>query len=289
MKSYYLILITIFLTSCDVVDVVPLINKNYAIVAPELEEKVEYDEQRNIFYGEDELQTYDIFLPKNQSSKVPVIILLHGGGWSEGDKGFINPIVGYLKQKNVKCAIVNANYRLTYKSGITYKQQIEDIDLIIKKLRNEAKSLNITPKFFLMGISAGGHLAMLYSYSADANKVVEVVGGIVTPSDLTSEKIRQGRMNTDIEKLIGKPFNEAPDEYRKASPAFQIRRNSPPTILFYGGSDNLVPAEQGSLMSARLKELNIKHEYYLYPEQSHNWSLLNETLDKMIAFADKYL
>lgn len=289
MKSYYFILLIIILSSCDVVDVVPLINKNYSIVSAEAQEKVEYDEQRNIFYGKDELQTYDLFLPKNQSNKVPVIILLHGGGWSEGDKGFINPIVGYLKQKNVKCAIVNANYRLTYKAGVTYKEQIEDIDLIIKKLRDESKTLNITPKFFLMGISAGGHLAMLYSYSADTDKVVEVVGGIVTPSDLTSDKIRQGRMNTDIEKLIGKRFDEAPNEYRRASPVFQIKRNSPPTILFYGGSDNLVPEEQGSLMSARLKELNIKHEYYFYPEQSHNWSLLNETLDKMIVFADKYL
>lgn len=289
MKTYHIIPLLFLLASCNSVDVVPLVNKNYAIVS-EASNPIEYEEKKNVSYGSNELQKYDIYLPKNQSSKVPVIVLLHGGGWSEGDKGFINPMVAYLKQKNTNCVIVNANYRLTFQQGITYREQLQDIDTLLKKLQNEQNSLNITPKFFLGGISAGGHLAMLYAYSSDKNHLVEAVGGIVSPADLTTDKIRQGRMNTDIIKLVGKPFEEQYiGEYRNASPYYQANRSSPPTILFYGGSDSIVPAEQSDLMNNRLKELNVKQEHYFYPEQSHNWSKLQETLDKMITFADKYL
>jgi acetyl esterase/lipase len=288
MKTF-LILCSLFLfASCNTIDIVPLINKDYSITDAE-STKVDYEEKKNVSYGDNELQKYDLYLPKNQTDKVPVIVMFHGGGWSEGDKGFINPMVDYFRQKNVKCAIVNANYRLTFQKGITYREQLADIGLLLKKLQNEAKSLNITPKFFLMGISSGAHLALLYAYSSDSNKLVEVVGGIAAPIDLTSASLRKDRMNTDIIKLIGKPFEGNIEEYRNASPYFQIKRASPPTILFYGGSDNLVPANQGTLIHGKLTELDINQEYYFYPEQSHDWSKLSETLDKMIVFADKYL
>lgn len=289
MKTYFVIGFMLLLSSCDSIDVVPLFNKNYSIRGDESVD-IEYEVKKNEKYGDNELQSYDIYLPKNQPTKVPVIVLLHGGGWSEGDKGFINPIVETLRQKRTKCAIVNANYRLTFQQGITYQQQVEDIGLLLKKLQNNAKSLNITPKFFLLGISAGGHLAMLYSYTADDKNLVEVVGGISSPADLTSEKIRQGRMNSDIIKLIGQPFSEENiEDYRSASPLFQMKKTSPATILFYGGSDTIVPPEQGEKMKQKLEELGSKHEYHFYPEQYHEWGKLPETLDKMLDFADEYL
>lgn len=289
MKNYFIIGLMLFLSSCDSIDVVPLFNKNYSIRGEE-EVDIEYEIKKDESYGDNELQKYDIYLPKNQTTKVPVIVLLHGGGWSEGDKGFINPIVETLRQKHTKCAIVNTNYRLTFQKGITYQQQVEDIDLLLKKLQKNAKSLNITPKFFLLGISAGGHLAMLYSYTADNKNLVEVVGGIASPADLTSGEIRQGRMNSDIIKLVGKPFSEENiDDYRSASPLFQMKKTSPATILFYGGSDTVVPPEQGEKMKQKLEELSNKHKYYFYPEQYHEWGKLPETLDLMLDFADKYL
>ena len=125
MKTYFVIGFMLLLSSCDSIDVVPLFNKNYSIRGEESVD-IEYEVKKNEKYGDNELQNYDIYLPKNQPEKVPVIVLLHGGGWSEGDKGFINPIVETLRQKRTKCAIVNANYRLTFQKGVTYKQQGED-------------------------------------------------------------------------------------------------------------------------------------------------------------------
>lgn len=289
MKTYFIICYVFLLSSCANIDVVPLFNKNYSIIDPELTE-LTYKTEIDVQYGSDEFQKYDIYLPENLSDKVPVIVLLHGGGWSKGDKDIIIPWVEYLKYKKVKCAIVNANYRLTFPQQITYKDQLEDIGLLLKNLQKNAKSLNISPKFFLVGMSAGGHLALLYSYSANKNNLVEAVGGVVSPTDLSSEKLRQGSMVGDISQLIGKPFDENNvDEYKSASPYFHVNRNAVPTILFYGGNDALVSKDQGEMMKTKLEKLNIKHEYYFYPDQPHDWYVLHETLDKMIDFADKYL
>jgi acetyl esterase/lipase len=289
MKTHFVIFYVFLLTSCANIDVVPLFNKNYSIIDPELTE-LSYTGEKDVPYGDDKYQKYDIFLPENLSEKVPVIVLLHGGGWSKGDKGVMMPWVEYLKYKKVKCAIVNANYRLTFPQQITYKEQLEDIGLLLKTLQKNAKSLNISPKFFLVGMSAGGHLAMLYSYSANKNNLVEAVAGIVSPTDLSSEKLRQGLMMGDINQLIGKPFDEENmAEYKSASPYFHVNKNTLPTILFYGGNDALVSKEQGELMKAKLEKFNVKHEYNFYPDQPHDWFVLHETLDKMIDFADKYL
>ncbi len=289
MKFFYSLCFLLFLTACGSVDVVPFFNKNYTIIG-ESGTPITYEVEKNLAYGENELQNYDIYLPQSQPQKVPVIVLLHGGGWREGDKGFINPIVNALKQRNVRCAIVNMNHRLTSQSGIAYKNQIEDIDLLLKKIHSEAKTLNIVPKFFLIGVSSGGHLAMLYAYSADRKNLVEAVGGIASPVDLTTEKIRRGRMNQDIINLVGDSFNaETEAEYRNASPLFWLDKSSPPTIVFYGGRDTTVPPEQGEALKSKLEKVKNKHEYYFYPEQTHEWNRLPETIDKMLIFGEQFL
>ena len=50
---------------------------------------------------------------------------------------------------------------------------------------------------------------------------------------------------------------------------------SPPTILFYGGQDPLIPTTQGTAMRDKLEELNITHEFTLYPNEGHGWVGLN--------------
>lgn len=316
MKTIYLLGIMVMMQSCNLLnekaEITPLQNplttqsssKNSTPpenTTPPKEEdseivgntKYTYEERKDIAYGSDELQKYDLYLPKitegGAQTKVPVIVLFHGGNWSEGDKSFILPMVEYLKQKNLRCAIVNANYRLTFKSGVTYREQLDDIRAIINKLSGEAGSLNIDPKFFLMGISAGGHLALLYSYTSNSNGAVKAVGGIVPPADLTTPDIRQGRMDTDITKLVGKPFEGNLEEYKNASPYFQVKSNATPTIVFYGGKDTVVPMAQGTAFNNKLIDLKVPHEYKIYQDQGHEWSVLPETLDFTISFIDKYM
>jgi acetyl esterase/lipase len=248
-----------------------------------------YEEKLDIPYGKDVLQNYDLYLPSKKNQRNPVIVLVHPGAWRIGDKKAVNFLVKILIDKRVNCAIVNTNYRLTSSPGITYVQQIQDINSLLNKVKNDAPSLGISSNFYLVGISAGGHLSMLYSNTGLGDKLAQGVAAVVPPVDLTSQRMREGDIGPDVKRLIGKPFTEAREEYYLASPVFFYHPRSKPTIVFFGAKDETVPLEQAETCKNFLITGRVNHEFHLYPNQNHNWDIWDETVNKIIAFAEKNL
>jgi acetyl esterase/lipase len=248
-----------------------------------------YQEKLDQTYGKNILQNYDLYLPSTRNTRNPVIVLLHQGAWRSGDKSAINSIVKRFIDKRVNCAIVNANYRLTSSIGITYTEQIQDINSLLIKLKSDAQTLNISSNFLLVGISAGGHLAMLYANSPLGDKLAAGVAGIVPPVNLTSPSMYNGEIKADVEKLIGKPFSTSPEEYFEASPIFQFTQGSIPVIVFFGGKDLTVPVDQAEICKKMFTASRIKNEFYFYPNETHDWSQYDDTINKIITFASKNL
>jgi acetyl esterase/lipase len=286
MKYLPLLIILFVLTSCksEIDLIVPAPPAGLVNDVP-----LVYEEKLDISYGKNAVQNYDLYLPNTRNQRNPVIILLHPGAWRIGDKSFVNSIVKSFISKRVNCAIVNVNYRLTSTTGITYIQQIEDINTLLLKLKREASTLKISSNFFLVGLSAGGHLAMLYANSPLGNKLAKGVAGIVPPVNLTSKTMREGNIGTDITKLIGKTYAQAPEEYLNASPIFQYNLASPPTIVFFGGKDETVPVEQANICKQVLAASRVKSEFNFYPEQPHEWNNWDGPIDKIITFAQRNL
>ena len=252
--------------------------------------KLSYQDKRELSYGTNPFQKYDLFLPNLRNTRNPIIVLLHGGAWRVSDKNSLNFVVDILKNKRVNCAIVNANYRLASTSfGVSYQQQVEDIGKLLHKIAADSKDLGIGPQFYLVGMSSGGHLALLYTATADEDHLVSGIGGIAAPVDLTGQKIREGIIGYDIQQLIGKAYSQAPEEYRNASPIYHVNRRKIPTILFYGGKDNIVTSDQSTMAKFTISTRLACNEHYLYPDQSHEWSAWSESLDKMISFAEHNL
>lgn len=266
-------LLAVGLNSCRISDIEPLIE----------EEISSYNGIYNESYGKDVLQRFDIHYPVSMSGRPSeVLILLHGGSWSGGDKSYLAPTVDALQKRKKNLAIVNINYRLTSTSGIRLEQQLADIQLLVEYLRQNATRYNITDgKFVIGGVSAGGHLALDYAYLKDTNHDIKSVVGIVAPTDLTSEVLREGGLDKPIQQLIGKTFDDAPDEYRNASPIYNLTGDAPPTILFYGGKDVIVPQTQGELLKLKLSLFGVKYRYYFYPEETHDFSP-NLLVDKIL-------
>jgi acetyl esterase/lipase len=234
-----------------------------------------YQDKRDNSYGNSPSQQFDLYLPNLRNTRNPIIVLLHGGAWRLGDKSSLNFLVNELKSKRVNCAIINANYRLSG-SGITYQQQLEDIDKLLKKVASQSKELGISSKFLLVGMSAGG----------DSDKLVAGVCGIAPPVDLTTKKIREGIIGNDIRQMIGKTYAEAPEAYQKASPLFQNKRLAVPTLVFYGGKDAIVTPDQSDSYKRTIMGSFSKDEFIFYPEQTHEWSAWPATMDVMIKFAE---
>ena len=247
-----------------------------------------YEERRDNKYGTNGYQSYDMYLPSTRNTRNPVIVLLHGGAWRLSDKYTLNFVVNDLKTKRVNCAIVNANYRLAVAgSGVTYKQQVEDIGALLHKIAADAKALGIGTKFYLVGMSAGGHLALLYASTADSEGLVAGVGGIAPPVDLTTQGIRGGIIGADVRQEVGKSYTEAPEEYKNASPVYQYNGKKVPCIVFYGGKDGIVTSDQSDLCKSNITGKLSCNQFHFYPDQTHDWSAWAETEDKLIAFAEK--
>jgi acetyl esterase/lipase len=285
----FLVLIFLF-SSCksDLDLIVP--NSAPGSASPLSGDELTYEEKFDITYGKDVLQKYDLYLPSTRNTRNPVIVLLHPGAWRIGDKSAINSIVRGFVSKRVNCAIVNANYRLTSFLGVTYKQQLDDINTLLKKIKADSYDLGIaSDNFYLIGISSGGHLALLYSNSSSRDRLAKGVGAIVPPVNLVAPSMRNGPIGTDVQKFIGKSFTESPDEYYDNSPAFKFNFASPPTIVFFGGKDETVPFDQSDFCRQTLLASRVKSEYNFYPNQPHNWNIWDETIDKLVIFAQKNL
>lgn len=79
----------------------------------------------------------------------------------------------------------------------------------------------------------------------------------------------------------------AADKYRSLSTTTYIDKNGPPTIVFHGKKDNIVPYTQGETLYGKLKSAGVKTELTLEPEGGHGMGMYSEAnLKKMTDFLD---
>lgn len=230
-------------------------------------------ELKNISYGSDAKQNFDIYLPKDRTLDTKVILLIHGGGWTSGDKTDMKGFYDFLKSEMPDIAVINMNYRLADTNTNPYPMQVNDITTLIELLEEKQNEYQISNSFGILGVSAGGHLGLLWSYSFDTNKQVKMVCSIVGPTNL-NDLAYQNNPDPVIQELIIL-FGEDDNLLEEVSPLSQVKTTSPPTILFYGGQDPLVPTSQGIDLDAKLTELNVIHEFTLYGNEGHGWLGLN--------------
>jgi len=128
-------------------------------------EFVEASEQIDISYGSDPLQTYDLYLPANRSTtETDVIILVHGGSWTGGDKDDIFGIVELLQQTMPGYAIANINYRLNIDPDALFVDHIADVESVVLDLASRNEEFGVSQDMVMAGVSAGGHMTLLYAY-----------------------------------------------------------------------------------------------------------------------------
>jgi acetyl esterase/lipase len=131
-------------------------------------------------YGADPKQRLDLVKPAGVA-KAPVLLFVHGGGWSIGDKAHAAP--DKAKWANSKgWAFASANYRLVPQAAV--EQQAADVASAIAWLRANAAREGLDPdRIVLMGHSAGAHLVALVGtdpqYLKAAGVPMDAVKGVV--------------------------------------------------------------------------------------------------------------
>jgi len=213
-------------------------------------------------YGISEKNKIDVYLPANRSDSTKVIILLHGGFWFEGDKNDVTAYAMYLRDKGF--AVVNMNYRLTGTVENIHPAQQNDIAAVVDFISSKATEWHVSPdKFGMLGVSAGAHLALLYTYANNSTDKVKTVVSVAGPTNLTEiEAVTQQALA--VYALLGQTYNENPSLYIQASPIAKVSSLSKPTLILHGRLDMVVPIEQSESLAAKLTQLNVKNKFSIY-------------------------
>lgn len=229
------------------------------------------------FLSQDRSEKLDLYLPPDPKPGTtrPGIVVIHGGGWTVGDKS--DP-----REKQIASVLANAgfvvasiNYRLATRERPAWPTCLEDCRSAVDYLRRRAEELALDPgRIGAIGASAGGTMALLLGVDSQETgfKPVQTVVALYAISDLT-EKPFESPM------IFGVSRQQRPDLLRSVSPLFQIRRGFPPTLLFHGTADHVVPPGQSQRLADRLKEMNVVHELVLLKDAPHSFPILNQSND----------
>ncbi len=261
---------------------------------PSLEETVFTD----VNYGTHPQQKFDIYLPSERSSlKTKVILLVHGGGWIEGDKENMSPFIDLIKEHHPDHAIVNMNYVL---AGISpavtpaFPDQFLDIDAVVKKITAEKEQYQVLPQFGLIGTSAGAHLSLMYDFVYDQEDLVKFVVDIVGPTDFTDPYFSENpNFQLALSLFVDQDqYPEGTDYAKAVSPVFNVSSSSSPVALFYGEQDPLVPLSNGIALEEVLSTFEIEHSFTVY-EGGHgdDWSAedLEDIQEQISLFIELHL
>ena len=101
-----------------------------------------------------------------------------------GDKSDMNALVTLSRSSWSDYAIVNTNYvntnyRLASTNSNQHPTQLNDLSSLIDKLESKKSVYHLSNNYFLIGVSTGGHLSLLYSYLTDINHIVKAVASFV--------------------------------------------------------------------------------------------------------------
>ena len=221
-------------------------------------------------YGNDLAQKADIYLPAGRSqASTRVLVIIHGGGWFQGNKSDMEQFANKFQSQLKNYAIVNMNYRLVTFSPVRYMlpTQTDDIQSVISYMAENASEFGIKPEFVLLGLSAGGHLAMLYSYKFGSRNGVKATVNIVGPGNLNDSYYLNDFVFGLAMSYITHPDNlpSGMSQSEFGSPVTWLKSEAPPTISFYGEADNLIPHSQHTALEQALNKANVYNEHHIYP------------------------
>jgi acetyl esterase/lipase len=227
----------------------------------------------DVSYGNDAQQKMDVYLPAKRNERTRLVIIIHGGGWSAGDKSDFTNFINEFQNRLPGYALANLNYRLVTANGNYFPTQENDILSAVEFLKSKTKDYNISQDYIFVGISAGAHLALLQGYKH--NDVLQPKGivSFFGPVDLERLYDNSDASIPDQLKFIMNATLEANQNiFFESSPINYVTDKSAPTLMLHGDKDVLVPIEQAYMLQQKLEANGVFNKLIVYPGEGHGWT-----------------
>ena len=260
-------------------------------------------------------QNLDIYLPDDGDVPFPVIVYLHGGAFSIGDKRDIY-VLNILKSIKRGYALVSVNYRLSGEA--TFPAGIQDGKAAIRWVRANAKKYQLDgDRIAIWGCSSGANYAAMICLTANVSELdnlglgnpeypcnVQAAVDWFGPTDFLKmdEQLDEGgfglsanhgEADSPESRYLGAKISDVPLKVELANPMTYIHEKMPPILIQHGRLDELVPVQQSMIFVEKLEKY-ISHdrfEFDIIEGAGHADPLFetNENMERVFSFLDKYL
>lgn len=238
---------------------------------------------KDVPYGNHERQKIDIFIPEKVKSETGLILFIHGGGWSEGDKSVHESDAVYFC--NLGYITATMNYRFVADDTDVFNE-LDDITSALKTIKIKCAQYGFNAeKLILSGGSAGAHLSLLYAYTRKAEAPVTPVAvcAYCPPVNCAKSDFLRGisgefddwkygilskccACRVMKETLLNEPQQTA---LMNISPEKYVTPDCVPTAVFHGKNDEIVPAEHSYDFIRLLNQAGVKNDLLIYENSGH--------------------
>ena len=228
----------------------------------------------------------EVYYPEklDKTKDYPAIVFFFGGGWNGGSLNQFEPHANYFSKRGMVCFV--ADYRVKSRQQTTPFESLKDAKSAIRFVREHAEEFHIdASKVVASGGSAGGHLAA-------ATALIE---GYNESSDNLSISCKPNALVLYNPVMDNGPggygFDRIGEAYKEFSPLHNIKKGAPPTILFLGTEDRLIPVETAKYYQTVMQKVNSRCDLHIYDGQGHgffnykNFEYYQKTLEE----TDKFL
>jgi len=204
----------------------------------------------------------DVYAPEGADGRNPVLLQVHGGGWTIGDKRQQGlPLMNHLAARGWVC--VACNYRLSPKA--TFPEHLIDVKLALRWVREQIAEHGGDADFVaITGGSAGGHLSSLAALTAgdpeyqpgfeETDTSIQACVPFYGVYDFTDEEGNNQGLETFLERTVLKrKLAEDRTAFLRASPTHRVHADAPPFFVIHGSHDSLAPVEEARRFVTKLQ------------------------------------
>ncbi len=252
------------------------------------------------FLSSERKEKADLYFPDTKSNDklFPAILLMHGGGFNDGDKSKGREVQMAIELTNRGYVCMSINYKL-WNKGIkksTWPQSLHDAKTAVRWLRVNADRLQIdADRIGAVGNSAGGNLAAMLATTSAADGLDPESADSSVSTQVACAVDFYGALdllNYHDMKMFQQTREENPEVYRKASPITHASKGDAPLLIIHGDADKTVPLSQARAMAAILKMAGVPYQLEIIPDAPHTFYLVSKKKDfrpVLFEFLDSYL
>lgn len=218
-----------------------------------------------------EAYTLNVYHQKDNIQNKDVIVFIHGGSWSSGKKETYWWLGRNLAKNNIVAAIIN--YPLA--PNATYKEMAQASALAVKWVKDSiAQYGGNAERIFLMGHSAGGHLAELFNADPQYFKALGLsnpVKGVILNDAFgldMEEYLSKAEKDSYYDDFI-RTFSADKKTWQMGSPLFYVNEIKNPHLIFYGSKTYPAIQIQSERINQILKEKKVPVTLNVIKDKKH--------------------